>query len=405
MPSAPDYGQFVQAVATRYSGTYKPAGAGTALPRVSFWELWNEPSFGLELAPQASNNSQVPIAPVTYRRLVGAGWSALERTGHARDAIVIGNLAPRGLSAPPSPQFPQGLPGIYSTTKPLIFIRALYCVDSAYRPLRGSAARSIGCPTTAAASLQFRASNPALFGASGFGMHPYGYNDRPPNVPGGNDPNNIDFARISHLAQALARLSSTYGSGRRLPIYNTEFGYITSPPGRRGPFLSATTDAVFLNLAEYLSYRNRRIASTMQYLLQDYNSKGTGFATGLISYRGTRKATYDAYRMPIYLPVTSGRRGRPLEVWGCARPAPYAAADTHHPQSVEIQFRPAAGGAFETLKTVPITSARGYFDVRLSFPASGVVRLAWAYPAADPLFPSSVQGTVAYSRDVHITLH
>ena len=40
---------------------------------------------------------------------------------------------------------------------------------------------------------------------------------------------------------------------------------------------------------------------------------------------------------------------------------------------------------FTTLRTVTITSPRGYFDLHLSFPASGTVRLAWSYPANDPL--------------------
>src|SRR5579871_6304903 len=64
-PSAADFKQFVQALGTRYSGTYDPTlGKSVAndpndLPRVSFWELWNEPNFGADLAPQANRNSSV----------------------------------------------------------------------------------------------------------------------------------------------------------------------------------------------------------------------------------------------------------------------------------------------------------------------------------------------------------
>ena len=51
-PSASAFKQFVQAVGTRYSGTYDPTldqtmpGDPNDLPRVSFWEIWNEPNFG-----------------------------------------------------------------------------------------------------------------------------------------------------------------------------------------------------------------------------------------------------------------------------------------------------------------------------------------------------------------------
>src|SRR5579875_3753893 len=50
-PSAADYGQFVQAVGTRYDGSFTPAGQSSALPRVHFWTLWNEPNFGEDLGP------------------------------------------------------------------------------------------------------------------------------------------------------------------------------------------------------------------------------------------------------------------------------------------------------------------------------------------------------------------
>ena len=58
-PSAREYGAFVHAVGTRYSGRYTPQSSPTPLPRVSFWALWNEPNFGKDLAPQATNGSSV----------------------------------------------------------------------------------------------------------------------------------------------------------------------------------------------------------------------------------------------------------------------------------------------------------------------------------------------------------
>ena len=51
-PSPSAYGQFVQAVATRYTGHFIPTGNSPPLPRVQFWEVWNEPNWGSSLAPQ-----------------------------------------------------------------------------------------------------------------------------------------------------------------------------------------------------------------------------------------------------------------------------------------------------------------------------------------------------------------
>ncbi len=81
-PNAADYGQFMQAIATRYGGKFTPAGQTSALPRVHFWTLWNEPNFGEVLGPQATDTSRISYAPMLYRNLVRAGYSALARTGH-----------------------------------------------------------------------------------------------------------------------------------------------------------------------------------------------------------------------------------------------------------------------------------------------------------------------------------
>ena len=104
--------------------------------------------------------------------------------------------------------------------------------------------------------------------------------------------------------------------------------------------------------------------------------------------------------MPLYLPSTSTRKGRKLEVWGDVRPASFAKLDTGKAQSVLVQFQPGSKGAFTTVDTVAITNARGYFDTHLAFPSSGTVRLAWTYPTGDPL----LSGGTVYSRSVKITV-
>jgi hypothetical protein len=395
-PSAPEYGAFVQAVATRYGGGYRTCASCSPLPRVDFWEIWNEPNWGPSLAPQSTNRSRISTSPSIYRALLDAGWTALQRSGHGHDTIVVGSLSPRGFLVPASPSLPQGLPGSLSTTKPLRFLRTLFCVDSGYRPLRGSAAGAVGCPSTAAGSRSFRGQHPALFNANGFGIHPYPF-DLPPTKADSNDPDYVEFSQIPRLTAALDRAERAYGSHRHLAIYNTEYGYETNPPNRSNHFVSPATAATYINWAEYLSWRNPRIATTMQYLLYDPNphagqsTYGYGsFAAGLIFYHGKPKADYYAYRMPIFLPVTSTRRGRAVEVWGCVRPAHLAKSL----QLVAIQFRPRSGAAFRTIKTVAIRSPRGYFDTRVAFPGNGAVRLSWRYPSGQTIYSRTVTVTV-----------
>jgi hypothetical protein len=91
------------------------------------------------------------------------------------------------------------------------------------------------------------------------------------------------------------------------------------------------------------------------------------------------------------------------------RPAHFARLDTAgKPQQVQIQFQRASRGAFTTLRTVTVTNVRGYIDLRVAFPASGSVRLAWAYPKLSDLPASSptasVAGDTIYSRTVQVTV-
>ena len=62
-PSAAEFGAFVRAVATRYSGHYTPSGASSPLPRINFWAIWNEPNYGVDLSPQAIDQSRVEVSP------------------------------------------------------------------------------------------------------------------------------------------------------------------------------------------------------------------------------------------------------------------------------------------------------------------------------------------------------
>jgi hypothetical protein len=379
-PSASAFGAFVHAVGERYSGSYRPSRGAAPLPRVSSWSIWNEPNYGYDLAPQTNASGTVVNAAREYRGLLAAAWGGLRATGHStrRDTILIGETAPRGS---------VGAPGNFGGTKPLIFLRALYCVDGGYRQLRGSAAAAIGCPTTTAGSRRFRAQNAALFAASGFADHPYTFQGHPvaPNVttnsygPGPSDPNYADLPVVGRLEGVLDRLGAIYGSRTRYAIWNTEYGYRTRPPDPHAG-VSQATAAYWMNWAEYLSWRQSRIASFMQYLLVD--PPNGLFATGLELPSGAHKAGFDAFRMPLYLPFTAERRGTRLEVWGDVRPAHFAPGA----QRVAIQFQAASRGAWRTLSTVALGNAEGYFDTRVRFPSSGAVRLAWTDPAGQPLY-------------------
>ena len=424
-PSAGEYGQFVHALGVRYSGDYNPLnnkltpGDPADLPAITTWSIWNEPDYGPTLAPQGlPGHLTIEHSPEMYRELIAAGWHALHATGHEHDMFLIGELAPRG----------ESYWGVWSGMTPAVFLRALYCLDSRYRPLRGSAARLRGCPSTLAGSRAFREDNPGLFAAGGFSDHPYMRWYPPDHEPNPDPVNHLktggyaSLALIGQLMRGLDRVQAAYGAHPHMPIYDTEFGYLTTPPKHKNQiksglhtysWASQATAAYYLNWAEYISWRTPRLKSFAQYLLYDPlpATKATswgGFASGLIDHGlgQIRKPTYYAWRFPLYLPATAGQRGGRLEVWGCVRPARFAILDGDGPQTVEVQFAPGSSRTFSTLESVTVTNpADCYFDLRMAFPGSGTVRLMWKYPAADPLLGPFDGGHGAiFSREVPIKL-
>jgi hypothetical protein len=391
-PSASEYGKFVQAVGTRYDGRFRPSAGAAPLPDVKVWEVWNEPNFGPDLAPQSTNKSSVSTSPGMYRGLVDAAWKALGRTGHSRDTVILGNLDARGMRARPTKHNPEGYPGTFAPTKPIAFIRSLYCLDGRLRPIRGKTASAIGCPTTAAGSRRFRRDHPGLFAAAGFADHPY----QDTTAPNRTDSSDRDFAeliQIPHMSHVLDEAQHAYGSGHRFGVYNNEFGYITNPPNHSQHFPSPTQAAAWINWAEYISYNDPRLVSTMQFLLEDPIPTQTlefgGFASGLLFSGAKPKPSYDAYRLPVYMPQTGVRRNRSVLVWGCARPA-----HAYNQHRVLIQYQAGRHGAFATIVSLSVRNVRGYFETHVRLRSSGALRLAWSYPG----------GATVYSRSVNVTV-
>jgi hypothetical protein len=402
-PSASAYQSFVEAVGKRYSGTYTPPGATSPLPKVTFWSIWNEPNYTAQLKPQSIGNA-IPNSPQMYRGLVNAAWNGLKASGHSHDKVLIGELAARGY-----PHIQYG--GLF----PVTFVQSLYCVDSHYRALRGSIAKSEGCPTSAAGTRSFRSANPLLFNAYGFSDHPYMRWYAPNSEQYFTCKTGLctSLADYGNLTSALDHSLRAYGSSKKYSIFATEFGYQTAPPKPRYSTkdkaynVTTTTAALYLNWAEYLSYKNPRIGAYDQYLLADPPSTAANnfdpYASGIEFANGQPKPGYYAFALPLYLPKTSGSHGQSLEVWGGVRAARFASLDlggTH--QTVEIQFAAKGSSTFTTLSTVTITNREGYFDTHVTFPSSGTVRLQYTYPATDMLL---APGVTIDSRDVSVTIH
>jgi hypothetical protein len=389
-PNPAMFEQFARAVGTRYSGRYTPRGQRSPLPRVSFWSIWNEPNQGsLGISPQAIDHNAVESSPYRYRLLADAAWRALQRTGHGGDTTLLGEIAPVG-------NVGAIYPGNFANMMPLRFVRALYCVGSDLKPLRGRAATLRHCPATAAASRRFAAQNPVLFHATAFSAHPYPQ-ALPPDesIPGG--PDDVVLATLPKLFATLDRVQQAYGSHKRFDVYSTEYGYQTDPPDTQQGYVTPRKAAVWLNWSQYISWRLPRLLSYDQYLLADPppvpgKKLYTRFASGVLTYKGTRKPGWYALRMPIWLPVNHAAKGHALEVWGQVAPAKYEPMSSR--ADAEIQFKPSSGGAWKTVKTVSTRTSEGYFDTQVAFPGSGAVRIRWTAGSGGPITSRTTAITV-----------
>ncbi|HWF35379.1 MAG TPA: hypothetical protein VG295_08395 [Solirubrobacteraceae bacterium] len=404
-PSADAFGKFVDAVGTRYSGSYIPPGATRALPRVDYWSIWNEPNQPGWLAPQwrSAGLRRVPAAPALYRQLVASSVRALTATGHtlSSDTILVGETAPEGSIKPvpgTSPQRYVSATGAEDAVTPMVFLRALYCVNARYRRLSGRAASAVGCPRNGSAGA-FVSENPGLFHATGFAHHPYFFFFAP-NV---SSPvaNYVPLANLGRLERGLDRIFATYGVERKIPIYLTEYGYQTNPPDPYQP-VSPAQQATYLNEADYMAWRDPRVRTMAQFLLYDAGpvtsfppssrNYWSSFQTGLIYGPGTPltghgKPALAAYALPIWIPNPHPQAGSKLFIWGQLRLAPRS-----RDQHAQIQWRPAHRRGFATIATVtvPASAIYRYFAARLPPPGPGSIRIAWR----------SANGTVFTSRSV-----
>ncbi len=359
------------------------AGAATPLPRVDYWGIWNEPNEGSWLNPQwrftghGRHRHLHYVAPALYRRLVDASWRGFVATGHAQDTVLIGETASAGW--------------IYT----LPFVRALYCVGTNDEPLKGNRAAQLECPRSGSRGA-FAARHPGLFASTGYAHHPYSF-DVAPNTRLSNN-GLLTLANLGSLERTLGRIFNSYRRHRPggVPLYLTEWGYKTNPPN---PFVktSLSEQATWLNEGEYLTYHQPYVRALDQFLLVDTKPDNLAprgsrdywgtFQTGLLYADGVPKPSYDAFRLPIWLP--SAHHGPGVTVWGELRPADHTTT-----QSAELQFQSNGSTAWVALSDVSTTNPEGFFTTQTAIPAAGLVRISWTDP---------VTGTVQYSRSAVVS--
>jgi hypothetical protein len=364
-PNVTAFRRFVKAVGRRYSGAWRDENQHRdILPRVNLWSVWNEVNQPASLAPQMAYEPrlrrEIPIAPILYRELYYAASGALSETGHASDALLMGETAPLGAI--------RDTPRVHLWPKQ--FIRELFCLRPNLRPYTGLEARVRRCDL-----LRRR----GAFRVSGWAHHPYTQQNPPTQRDRFRD--SINMANIRDLPVLLDQIAArTRLIPRGLPIALTEAGWETLPPDPiRG--VSLAHQAEYLNRAQRMAYDQPRVVVDTQFILRDVlpraqfrgqpSRRSQYWATwqsGLLFADGRPKPALNAFLVPFDAMPTGAR----LRMWGQVR---FLAPD--YKQDVYLQFRPAGSSNWQLASgAIPVQGAQNFWERSVPNPGPGVWRVA-----------------------------
>jgi hypothetical protein len=188
MPDPAAYGTFAKAAAMHYSGDTP------GIPRVRYWQAWNEPNVSMFLMPQTANGK--PVSPDWYRKLLNAFTDAVHSV-HKDNLSLGGALAPFTVKN-----------AAVETVSPLTFMRALLCVSADKVP-----------KPTCADKVRFDV----------WTQHPYTSGNARHHAYNPNDVSLGDMNEIRPILNAAKR-SGRLVSPRGPLFWVTEFSWDTSPP-------------------------------------------------------------------------------------------------------------------------------------------------------------------------------
>lgn len=234
-PDPGDYGDFMAALATRYSGEMTSPG-GDRLPEVRRFEIWNEPNLGGFLKPQVEDGVRVSLD--NYAAMVKAAYEPVKQANP--DAIVIA-----GVGGPRSSTSPTGV--------------------GAVEWVRGLVERQI--PLDA------------------YSQHVY-----PSAAP-------LEVTEVVPSWSSLGRFMKELDAFRPdLPLYITEAGYTTSPTRYRSTSVTEEEQAEYLEqIFDLPQLQSGRIAAVVWFNLQDNRD----WPAGLLREDLSRKESYERFRAAV----------------------------------------------------------------------------------------------------------
>lgn len=303
-PDPVEFQRFTRAVVERYSGNV------SGLPKVRFWEPWNEPNLHIFFEPQRMGSKRP--SPGLYRTLLNR-FAAVVKNHDASNVVVAGGLAPLGGTA---------------STHPLTFMRRLLCMKGRAKPKPNPRCR-------ATSRFDIWATNPYTTGGP---THSAIHRD---------DVQLGDLPEVTKLIRAAKRADRIRSDRKNIGLWVTEFSWDSAPPdpgGLKMPVLKRwMAEAMFRSWKAgfdtffWLSIRDWDRSSGLPYS-ETYES-GLWFRGETIE-QDTRKGTLRVFRAPF----VAIRRGRGMVVWG--------RTVNSKPGRVAIKFGPRTNRVERRIKTV-----------------------------------------------------
>jgi hypothetical protein len=319
-PNPTAFGQFGEMLAKRYSGLYQ------GLPRVRYFEAWNEPNISSYITPQWQGGN--PWSPLRYREMLNAFYAGVHKA--QPDATVVGpGTAPFGddFGHPAIPGQPR--------LRPLIFLRKLFCLNDALGPTT--------CPA-----------KPHLDALS---AHPVNIVNAPTRpAPNPDDIQVADFHKLRTLLTAAERAHHVFPAGPH-PLWATEIWWLTDPPNPVG--VPTQTEARYLEQGLYLLWK-QGARVVVNYLIRDQamtpgqDPRSAG-STGVFFQSNKPKPAYTAYRFPFVTDRASANR---VTVWSKV------------PATGQLQVQKKVSGDWRTLRAFPVNRGQVFTSsIELTGPA------------------------------------
>lgn len=315
-PDPKAYGDFGQALATRYSGTFPdPNAGGQPLPRVRYYATWTEPNLGVFFGPQWDGTK--PVSPTIFRALLNSFYAGVKAV-HSDNLVIAPALAPYG-------DPPGG-----SRIRPLVFLRELFCLKGRRHPTSKK-----HCSKSEIPRLDIISHHPInLYGAP------------PDHAADPDDATSGDLDRVKRVLRAAEKAGNVKPRGRH-PLWVTESYWYSNPPTDFG--FPLPVQARYIEQSLYL-YWKAGAEVVINFLVQDAaNPAGQSpeiFGTGVFFQDGTPKPAFDAFRFPF---VADPQHKGQVFIWGKSPAAGQLEIQREGPNGWEtVKQLAVKGGVFTT---------------------------------------------------------